>query len=106
MEISEVPVPVVTQGLCPGVGAQAIVDIGLTLTCDLSSVLQDRLAPSHTPPDGGCKCRGNVNSLLLSPIALSLLTEVCSCLVTEMETHLLCLFLCILSFFPAGMNII
>lgn len=54
MEISEVPVPVVTQGLCSGVGTQGIVDIGLTLACDLSSVLQDSLAPSHTPPDGGC----------------------------------------------------
>lgn len=54
MEISEVPVPVVTQGLCSGVGTHGIVDIGLTLACDLSSVLQDSLAPSHTPPDGGC----------------------------------------------------
>lgn len=96
----EVAVPEVTQGLCSGVRTQGIVDTGLTLACDLSSVLQDSLAPSHTPPDGSCYCRGNVNSLLLSPIALSLLTEiVCSYLVTEMETHLLGLFLCILSFF-------
>lgn len=54
MEISEIPVPVVTQGLCSGVGTQRTVDTGLALACDLSSVLQDSLAPSHTPPDSGC----------------------------------------------------
>lgn len=55
MEISEVPVLVVTQGqVLSGVGTQGIVDTGLTLARDLSSVLQDSLAPSHAPPDGGC----------------------------------------------------
>ena len=54
MEASEVPVPVVSQGLCSGVETQGVADTGLTLACDISTVLQDSLAPSHIPPDGGC----------------------------------------------------
>lgn len=99
MEISEVPAPLVTQGLCSGVGTQRVVVLAWLLH-GISPIfcMTAWLQAIHL-----LMVVASVGEMLILYFCLQLLYPCLSCLVTEIETHLVCLFLCILSFFPAGM---